>query len=870
MARPARGLGIRRTPSHGNRRVRRALISALLWALLADSGSAQPALTVTGRVFDPSDAILPGAKVTLSSAGRDELRTTTDVSGTFHFHPVAPGRYEVQAEYEGFKTGRMRINLRTAADENPVRLVLAIADHQEKVRVDAERAQPSVNSQENLDTIRLNPSDLENLPLLDGDVVAALSRLLDPAVVGAAGPTVVIDGLPGSGTHIRPSEIQEVKINNNPYSAEFAQPGRGRIEIITKSGSSKYHGSVDLGLRDFRLDARNAFAVARPPERRRQLDASVSGPVLKGERYTFSLTASRVQEDRQPIIYAFGPEGPIQEDVAQTQTSNYVSGQLTRRIDKNALSFRYTLFDWANAGAGAGGFVLPETGSQSKSRYHQFYSTYQTVISPQLLNQFLVRVRTEDTRSGSALPGVPKTVVTDAFTSGGAQVDTRSTENRLELTDTFSWSHGPHFLKWGINVPVFSRLGSTDLSNHQGTFYFASLDDYVHQQPYSFVQQSGDGHLVFWQEQAAGFLQYEVKLRRNLSLAGGLRYEWQNYGSTYHNFAPRLSLAYGLGKSMKTVLRGGAGFFYDSVPAAEISKTLLLDGSRLHQIQLLNPVYPDPFPRISSFAAIPSNLVRFAPGFKSPYTFQYSVGLERQLRKSLSLTTTYTAVRGVDLYRSRNVNAPLPPSYVVPPDSSIGVLQQIESSASSKSQSLYTALRGSLSRYFNGMVMYELGHAMSDTDGIVSFPANNWNLQGEWSRASFDIRHYVYVYGTLNAGKLFKFGVIFSANSGKPYTMTTGVDTYHDGMTNARPPGIARYTLQGTGSATLDLRWSREFHMRSSDKSEWRLVTRADAFNLLNRVNYISFVGNLSSPFFRSPVAAAPPRWLQLSISMRF
>jgi hypothetical protein len=126
----------------------------------------------------------------------------------------------------------------------------------------------------------------------------------------------------------------------------------------------------------------------------------------------------------------------------------------------------------------------------------------------------------------------------------------------------------------------------------------------------------------------------------------------------------------------------------------------------------------------------------------------------------------------------------------------------------------------------------------------------------------------LYLYGTLNAGRFLKFGVIFSANSGLPYTLTTGLDNYHDGMTNARPPGVSRNSLQGTGTATLDLRWSKALllHVRG----EPSLVAGVDAFNVLNRVNYETFTGNLSSPFFGEPVSAASARRMQVSIALKF
>src|SRR5437660_2649537 len=394
----------------GSRPIQRAVIWAALGTLLAGVCFGQTKPIVSGTVFDPSNAILYGASVTLSAGKEDVLRTTTDVKGEFRFDFVAPGRYEVRAEYPGFKTGRARLTIRNAAP-SPLRFELAIADVQETIKVDSDESQINTDLAENLDVVRLRSGDLENLPVLDGDVVGALARLLDPASIGSGGPTVIIDGLPASGQNLRPSEIQEVRINNNPYSAEYARPGRGRIEIITKTGSSKYHGSVDFGLRDFRLDARNAFAVERPEQRRRYLEANLSGPLLKADKDTFSLTASRTQDGLEPIVYAFDLSGPIRENADQNQTSTYVSAQFTRRIHESALSFRYIHFDWSDRGEGAGGFVLPQTAYNSASRYHQLYSSYRAVISPTLLNEFFVRVKVEDSAAASQLPRISKIVV---------------------------------------------------------------------------------------------------------------------------------------------------------------------------------------------------------------------------------------------------------------------------------------------------------------------------------------------------------------------------------------------------------------------------------------------------------------------------
>jgi outer membrane receptor protein involved in Fe transport len=862
--------------------IQRAIGWGGLWAVLMGFGygqsakslrppASQPAVVVSGTVLDPSDAVISGASVILGPGDRGLLQTSTDNNGEFRFDAVVPGHYELRAAYPGFKSQRIRLNVGARA-AGPVRIILPIADLEESVRVESPEGRVSAEASENLDVIRLDPRQLEDLPMLDRDVISTLLRFIDPGSTGADGVSVVVDGLPSSERHIPLSEIEEIRINKNPYSAEYARPGRGRIDIITKSGSSKYHGSFYFGFRDYWLDARNAFALERPFQQRRQLEANLSGPIHKGKKNknTFSLTASHTQETLDPIVYALGLAGPIRENSAQDQTTTYFSGQFTRRMGGNALSVRYSDYDWSFTGRGTGGFVLPEAGSDSALRYHQVYASYRETISPRLLNEFFVRLRREEIGTHSRLAGVPKVVVLDAFTGGGAQVDTAGTDNRFEFTDLLSWTHGHHLLKAGANVPVFGRIGSMDRSNLDGTFYFSSLDDYASRKPFSFMKQTGDGHLGYWQKQVGGFVQDEMKLRPNLSLALGLRYEWQNYGSDYHNLAPRLCIAFAPGKASKTVFRGGAGVFYDSVPQGPIGDTLRLDGNHLRQIQLLDPNYPNPFATALPITSLPPNITRFSPTLNSPYIFQYSFGVERQLRKSLTLTTSYVEERGVKFFRSRDINAPLAPLYDSRPDPSLGLVRQIESSGGFKSHGLDTTLRGDFSRFFTGMIVYDFRNAFNDTDGIGSFPANNWDLRGEWARPTFNTRHYVYIYGTLRAGRLFKFGVLFSANSAHPYSMTTGRDDNRDGLASDRPPGIPRNSLEGTGAATLDMRWSREWPLHPGRKEGLGLETGVDAFNLLNRVNYTSFVGNLSSSFFGLPVSAAPARRMQLSLTVRF
>lgn len=217
-----------------------------------------------------------------------------------------------------------------------------------------------------------------------------------------------------------------------------------------------------------------------------------------------------------------------------------------------------------------------------------------------------------------------------------------------------------------------------------------------------------------------------------------------------------------------------------------------------------------------------------------PYLLQFGIGVERQLAKATTLTVNYFGTRGVSLFRSRDVNAPPPPAYTVRPDPQYSVWRQIESSAEMMAHSLEFGLRGNLTRYFSGMIQYTLSRTYNNTGGnpaagarssLNSFPANNYDLSGEWSRADFDQRHRFNLIGTITPGRYFKLGVAASLYSGAPYSMTTGRDDNHDGLANDRPSGVPRNSLEGPGYAALDARWSRDFYLDRTKKEKGPTVT---------------------------------------------
>ncbi len=557
--------------------------------------------------------------------------------------------------------------------------------------------------------------------------------------------------------------------------------------------------------------------------------------------------------------------------MSTAQRNTEFAVRLTRQMTaKTTFSVHYSYQDRTIENQGVGGFNLTDVATNYEFREDLLRINQRAIISPTLVNQWSVLLGRYAAPTQS-VNKEPRVVVQDAFTGGGAQADQLRTENHWTLNEVLSWSHKQHMVKAGVQVPDFSRRGSNDHTNSLGTFYFSTLEDYRNQRPYSYLVQRGEGHLIFWEVVWGAFVMDDMRLRPNLSVSVGLRYDWQNYFHDNNNFSPRASFAYAPGKSGKTVIRGGAGFFYDRTGPGPISDILRFDGQRLKRYVLTNPGFPDPLSPGQTLSQQPTGIVRLSPDIAIPSTLQYGIAVERQLQKTTTLTFSYTGTRGVDQFRSRDVNAPPPPLFAERPDLHFSVIRQIESAADLKAHSLEMSLRGNITSFFNGMVQYVLGRAYNNTSGIGSFPANNYDVSTEWGRADFDQRHRFNLLGALNPGKLMNLGVALSLVSGLPYSLTTGRDDNHDDLAIDRPAGVGRNTLQGPGYAQLDLRWSYNFFLMKSKKEKGPTLTPAlDAFNVFNRVNFVGFVGNLSSPFFGQAVAARPPRRLQLSLRLTF
>jgi Carboxypeptidase regulatory-like domain/TonB dependent receptor len=845
-------------------------------ALLCLSGAAAQnrpeGVAVTGTVTDQRHAPVVDATVTLhQEANETPVPVRTDTAGRFHFDGVADGNYSIEVEREGFARSVTPLQVSGKAPA-PLTIKLSLSSVVTKLTVVGEEpAQVSTDISENLDTASVDQNLLEKVPVFDQDYVTTMSVFLDAGAIGTSGVQTIVNGVEVTSVTVSASAVQEVRINQNPYSAEYARPGRGGLEIITKEAASDYHGTFNFIFRDSALNARDPFALVRSPEQRRIFEGAFSGPIGHSKSWSFMLSGRRLEEDLQSIVFAQGLSGPIQDSVPSPRRDTLLTLHVGHEFSENHVAYwEYTEWEYPSWNQGVGGFVLPEAATNSDQWEREWVFNDRLTISPHLLFQFRAQVGWEHHVTTSVNPA-PKIVVQDAFTSGGAQTDVLGIERNVQLSAVASWTHDKHLVKFGLNVPDLSHRDNTNHSNFGSTYYFTSLSDYQANHPYAFRQQQGMGTVSFWDDQLAGFVQDEYRFRPNLSFSLGLRYSWQNHLIDNTQFAPRLAFAYSPDKKRKTVIRGGAGVFYDRTGANPPSDLLLYNGLDLRNVLILNPTYPDPFSGGESLATFPTDVVQFDPSIREPYSIQYSLGVERQLGKRTTLAVTYNGSRGINLFRSRDTNAPLAPDYTVIPNPAIGILRNIESSGRQAGNALEITLRGQITRYATGLIQYTLSRTDNNTSGITWFPANQYDLSGEWSRADFDQRHRLNLLESFSPGKQLTFGLGVQLASGKPYTMIAGQDLFNTGILNARPAGVPRNSLEGPAYADLDLRMSRDFYFSKAKKDKGKMTTFGfEAFNVLNHVNYAYYVGNLQSHFFGQAVSALPSRRLQVTARFKF
>jgi carboxypeptidase family protein len=839
---------------------------------------AQDGVTLSGVVEDQTEAVIPEAKLTLTNKATGETRETkADGAGRLSFSNVPSGEYSLKAEAKNFEVVELPITVGAAPP--PAIKVKMKTSIKEAVTVTAtiDRRSNPLAPENNADAARFDDKLLSDVPTQGRNILPIITDFLSQAAQGAEGPSVVVDGVEANRLSVPTSSIKRVSINKNAYSAEYRRPGKARIEVITEDGSDRHiHGGVSVFARNSALDARNAFARVKPDSDSQLYEARFSGP-LPSKRGTFFLSGERNLNDEGVVVNARTLAGPFVNNVLAGRRNTDLLGRVDLPLSKvNMLNAVYTFNDETGRNRGVGGFRLPEQAISAAEREHRFQLSERAFFSNSFINDLRFFFKRENERVGGLAAG-PAIVVAGAFTGGPSQTFRADRETTLDLQEIASYFRGKHELRFGAELRQ-NFIRATEASNFGGVFEFSSLDNFARGTPFVFRVNQGRPDVSFSQREVYGFFQDDVRLRPSFNLTLGLRYGWQTNLDDLDNFAPRLAFAFAPGKQ-KTVLRGGAGVFYERLRETITQQALLFDGARIRELVIPSPSFPDPFGTSGASQTLPS-IVRVAPEIDAPYLTQASLSVERKLVSGMQLTVDYLTLRGTHLLRSRNINAPLPATGLRSDPNFLNI-NQVESSAVTRSNALSVTLQGRIgARLFKGIAQYTLSRTTDDTGGAFALPANNFDLRPEMGRADFDQRHRFNFSGRLRVPLDFTLGARLALTSGAPFNITTGFDDNRDTVANDRPSGVTRNTGQGPEFAQLDLRLTRRIrgiptpfknrHGSGDSAGPGDLLISADAFNALNRANLNRIVGEQSSTFFGRANSSLPARTLQLSIKYSF
>jgi len=841
-------------------------------------------------VVDPNGAAINKARVSIKVGSKDRVAETNQRGEAF-FSRLPVGQYQIHVAAPGF-TPRDLAGVSLPLNGNQLEVRLEVAPVTEQIVVAQDKREAATDPRGSAFTNVLTAEQIALLPD-DPDEFEQAIRMLAPP-----GAMMRVNGFLGG--HLPPkSQIREIRFRMDPYAAEFHNAGFGSIDIFTKPGVNQWHGSLNLGFRDESLNARQTFAPFRAAEQFRRFAATLDGPIWRDHTSLFLSADGNANYDSKTILAAL-PSGSFFNDIIRRPSRQL---NLQARVE-HALNKTHTLRgEYQRNGRrmdnlGVGDFDLAERAFFTDQTEHIFRVSDSGAFGKKLFNEFRFQTRWQEINS-QALTQTPAILVLNAFNRGGSQVSSDRHTHDFELADNADFPVGRHALRFGLLFEA-GNYHSNALSNANGTFTFASLDAFRTGRPTTFTQRIGDPFIAFSQYQFGGYLQDDIRVKKNLSISLGMRYEWQTNFDDHNNFAPRVGLAWSPFKNGKTTIRVGAGIFYDWLGSETVEQTLRVNGTRQRDLVVTNPGFPNPFSG-GLQTVLPTSRLQLDPTLNQPYVEQISVGVERQFSQAIRFNATYFYNRGVHLLRGRNINAPIPG--LGRPDPATGNITQVEASASSTQHLLNIGFHlNQLRRRLFFAANYSLSKATNDADGPFSLPVDNFNLRAERGSSAMDLRHRFFMMVNTNLFKGLRLGTTFQATSALPYTITTGFDNNGDTVSNDRPAGIGRNSARGAGRWEMSTRLSWGFgfgqppesngqvrphvaairmdgggdvlgnmpSMPGANNKRYRMEFYVQAFNLFNHANLTSFSGVQTSPFFGHATAAQPGRRIESGLRFSF
>ena len=887
-----------------------------------------------GTVTDPSGASIPGAVVTAVEPGGRKRSVTTGSNGNYILGGLQLGSWTVEANAPGLVQPAPRtISIQPAG--NTLNLQMDVeAGHQEVTVSDATESEVSIDPAQSASAQVMQNEDLGALADDVDDLLTDLQALAGPSA-GLNGALVFIDGFSaGDGALPNKDAIREIRVNQNPFSPEFDTLGTGHIEIITKPGSDHLRGEAYFGYGDSLFNSRNPYGDRKAPFNLKDFGGSLGGKINAKGSFYFDFDKRSIDNGEVVNAVTLNPQtlaivNPFTPIAVSPLGHFYVGARIDYQLSaKNTLTVRYEPSLNTAHNEGIGNFTLPSQSFQSSMMEHSIQATETMLVGASMVNETRFQFRHQNaTQTPDSTD--PSIIVSNAFNGGGASAGLHDfIHHHYEVQNYSTKIANTHTWRFGARLRAVS-IADTSQQNFNGTYTFggayapvldannqpvvpgvmcnpatvtagcttiSSIEQYRRTLLFGqmglssqmiralgggatqFSINAGDPTVYVGGMDIGFFVGDDWKIRPNLTLSLGARYETQDNIRDHADFSPRIAFAWAPGgseknKTPKTVIRGGFGIFYDRFSEQNILVSQRYNGINQQQYIISNP---DSYPSIPSQALLQKSGTQqiihvVNSAVRAPYVIQSSLAVERQLPKKTTLAVTYTNSHGLHELRSRNINAPFAPGVFPYPGE--GPIYEMESTGLYNQNLLLTNINSRLTPKISLFGTYSLAYARSNTDGLNTFPANPYSMEGEYGPASNDVRNRMSLGGSITS----KFGLLWNPfvilQSAAPFNITTSQDIYNDTVLTARPgfatdpnqPGVIatsyglfdpdptpgeklvpRNYARGRGEFSVNLRLSRAFVFREHNK----LTLSVSARNLLNHLNPGRIIGNINSPLF--------------------
>lgn len=893
---------------------------------LAASTSAQTAVTggLRGSVTDTAGAAVSGATVQIENrvlALRQESVTNPD--GQFTFLGLPPSEdYMMTISANGFYVFTRGGVAITTGETNAVDARLEVAPLNETITVTGAETQLSESAEVSQ---VIDEKQLNELPVYN----RSLNRiaLLNPHVRNTAGlggdglsaTRLSINGRIFRETHykldgnnnfdalfnnaplqtVSLSAVQEYKVLTNQYAAEHGGTTAGFLIATTKSGTNEFNGEGFFFGRPSGIQARPPLADRRIPNQLLQYGGSVGGAIVPDKTFFF-FNYEGTRQSRGSFVERPRPAtfvGELRENLGLVKIDHHFSDTHTAALRLNGsrntnsnpndrITFLAQSVQPIQPSAAVFS-ILQSVGVQLNDTY----------VRGNFINE--LRVSYTNAIPSSSIPVTPGLGIVRAgvSTEGNSTYSQVRLENS-QIAEQMSLQLGRHSLKFGGD---YTRQKLRDFSYQQfGTYNFDTAGAVT-----GFTQQLGTQALRYGQTRIDAFIQDDWRVSSRLTLNLGLRYDYQSIIDDYNNFGPRAGFAFDLTGDGNTVVRGGAGFYYDqpffhgftqrylqNAPQS-IFRTITLSADEAAAF------FPNSFDPNDTRAGVQSPRSLFLRGedIRNPYTAQFSLGIQRKLFGDFVLTADVIHNLSRKQLQAFNINAPSPFPRNAPGQSRsqaaanltrpfttyLGVPVRDVLVSTNSGNATYDALDLGLTKRFAGRYGFEAHYVYSsaiDTviDDHLGANPNEWSdiARAERAQSDFNQRHRFVAFGTVDLPFQSRLALTATLASALPINPLTGVDNNGDGRTVDRPAGFGRNSFKGTRQTRFDASYARSFTLINEGA---RLELRADVFNLFNNSNFYRFTnryGNGASPdqSFMRPIGGVsnvdPGRQLQFGARFVF